>query len=61
MSRNRVYVLKKYPRVRCWYIKRIIKDSVKVILTETDKRNKLFYIVKGCIDGAFNHMGKLKN
>lgn len=58
-SRNRVYVLKKYPNVRFFYIKNIIKDIIKVILAESDKKNKLYYIFEGCMDGVLNNMGKL--
>lgn len=58
MTRNRIYVLKKYPEIRCWYIKNIIKDVIKVILAENDKKHKINYIIKGMRDGINNHMGK---
>lgn len=58
MTRNRIYVLRKYPEIRCWYIKNIIKDVIKVVLAETDKKHKINYIIKGMKDGIINHMGK---
>lgn len=42
-----------------FYIKNIIKDIIKVILAESDKKNKLYYIFEGCMDGVLNNMGKL--
>lgn len=58
MTRNRIYVLRKYPEIRCWYIKKIIKDIIKVVLAENDKKHKINYIIKGMKDGIINHMGK---
>lgn len=58
MTRNRIYVLRKYPEIRCWYIKKIIKDVIKVVLAENDKKHKINYIIKGMKDGIINHMGK---
>lgn len=58
MTRNRIYVLKKYPEIRCWYIKNIIKDIIKVLLAENNKKYKITYIVKGMRDGIMNRMGK---
>lgn len=58
MTRNRIYVLRKYPEIRCWYIKKIIKDVIKVVLVENDKKHKINYIIKGMKDGIINHMGK---
>lgn len=58
MTRNRIYVLRKYPEIRCWYIKNIIKDVIKVVLAENDKKHKINYIIKGMKDGIINHMGK---
>lgn len=58
MIRNRLYVLKRYPTVRKWYIKNIIKDIVKVIIAEKDKKKKLYSMFLGLKDGIINHMGK---
>lgn len=58
MTRNRIYVLRKYPEIRCWYIKNIIKDVIKVVLAENDKKHKINYIIKGMKDGIINYMGK---
>lgn len=60
ITRNKIYVLKKYPFVKWSYLKEIIKMSLKVILVEDDKIKKFKYIIRGCKDGINNHMGKLK-
>lgn len=61
MTRNKIYILKKYPQVRGSYVKKIAKDIVKVILAESDKSRKMTYIIKGIRDGMMNQMGKFKD
>lgn len=60
ITRNKIYVMKKYPMVRKSYIEMLIKMTLKVILVEENKISKLKYIIKGCKDGFLNHMGKNK-
>ncbi|OBZ33316.1 glycosyltransferase [Megasphaera sp. DISK 18] len=59
MTRNRIYVMKRYPEVKNLYVKIIIKDIVKVILSEDDKIRKIKYIIKGGKDGLMGRIGKL--
>lgn len=59
ITRNRIYVMKKYPLVRKQYFTELIKMTMKIILVEDHKLNKLKYIMLGAIDGLLNRMGKL--
>lgn len=59
ISRNKVYMLKKYPYIGKRYIIDIFKIIIKVILVENDKLKKISSICHGCIDGLLNHMGKV--
>lgn len=61
MTRNKIYILKKYPQVRGIYVKKIVKDIVKVILAEGDKAHKITNIIRGIKDGMMNKMGKFSD
>lgn len=60
ITRNKIYVMKKYPSVRGRYIIELIKMIVKVLLVETNKLNKLYYIWNGIIDAKAKRMGSYK-
>jgi rhamnosyltransferase len=58
ISRNKVYMVKKYPFIGKRYIIDIFKIVIKVILVENNKLKKISSIIHGCVDGLLNHMGK---
>lgn len=58
-SRNVILVGKKYNYVDKDYLIELLKDSIKIILYETDKMKKFLYITKGILDGLNNKTGKL--
>lgn len=60
ITRNGLYVAKKYPESRKHYYLMIARRIIKVILFEKDKIRKIRFMGKGIID-FFNHkMGKIE-
>ena len=59
ITRNKLYMTKKYPFLRKRYIKGIFKDTIKIILVETDKIKKLKMIYLGIKDFKNNITGKI--
>lgn len=60
ITRNRIYVLKKYPDVRKEYLIWLIKMVVKTAIAEPERMSKLRAILYGIIDGITGNMGKCK-
>jgi rhamnosyltransferase len=60
IGRNRVYVMRRYPRKIVPYCVNITKLIVKIILAEKNKGKKLRYMARGIWDGICGHMGKFK-
>lgn len=58
ITRNKIYVLKKYPQLQRKYIKDIIRSSAFILMGENDKLSKICMTLKGLRDGIFNRMGK---
>lgn len=57
ITRNTVYMSKKYS---VFYLKRIVKDYIYILLYDENRKEKLSYLKKGLYDGIFNRYGKLK-
>ncbi|MGN8782489.1 glycosyltransferase [Acidaminococcus fermentans] len=58
ITRNKIYMMKRYSGIRKQYMLELIKMIIKVILVEKNKGNKLEHIFMGCKDGIMNRMGK---
>lgn len=58
ITRNKIYVIKKYPELRYKYIKMLIKGSIFVLLGEKKRPLKFLMILKGIKDGILNRMGQ---
>jgi rhamnosyltransferase len=58
ITRNKIYVAKRYPQIRWRYIKSIIREDIFILLGEKNKTSKIYMSLKGLIDGILNHMGK---
>lgn len=58
ITRNKIYVLKRYPQLKKRYIKDIVRSSVFIVLGEKNKFSKLYMTLKGLWDGIFEYMGK---
>ncbi|MGL5963338.1 MAG: glycosyltransferase family 2 protein [Fusobacteriaceae bacterium] len=59
MSRNIMYMIKKYPNLRIKYIGFIFLEFFKIILFEKNKNKKLNYFFKGIIDFFYRKIGKI--
>ena len=63
ITRNRLYVRKRYEEYFHWYfkydIKRTLKDIIKILLAEDDKILKLKMIIQGYMDYKKGKFGKL--
>ncbi len=59
ITRNKLYMIKKYSFLKNKYLKEILKDTVKIILVEKDKRKKLKMIYLGIKDFKSNITGKI--
>lgn len=57
ITRNTIYMCKTYS---VFYIKRVIKDFLFILLFDNKRKERLFYFFKGIHDGLFNKYGKLK-
>ena len=61
ITRNRLYMIKKYSFLKKIYIKNIIKDLIKIVLVEKDKIKKLKMIYLGIKDFKNNTTGKINS
>jgi rhamnosyltransferase len=65
ITRNRLYVLLKYRRYFksyfLWEVLNILKDTLKLLLFEKNKVNKIKYIFKGALDFITNKYGALRS
>jgi rhamnosyltransferase len=59
ITRNKLYMVKKYPFLKKRYIKEILRDTKKIILLEKDKIKKLKMIYLGIKDFKNNITGKI--
>ena len=59
--RNSIYLMKKYPDYRAYYIKAVFKFFIKTILAERDRKNKIHFMYKGIRDAVTGKMGELEN
>lgn len=59
ITRNRLYMIKKYPFLKERYIKEILKETIKIILVEKDKIKKLKMTYLGVKDFKNNTTGKI--
>lgn len=59
ITRNKLYMIKKYSFLKNKYLKEILKDTVKIILVEKDKTKKLKMIYLGIRDFKKNITGKI--
>lgn len=57
ITRNTIYMSQTYS---IFYLKRIIKDFIYILLYDNQRKEKLSYWKKGLIDGIFKRYGKLK-
>lgn len=60
ITRNNIYVMKKYPRLRFYCFKELMKIIIKLLLVEPDKTDRLLYMWKGVKDALKGKMGKLE-
>lgn len=60
ITRNKIYVMKKYPKVWREYVVFFVKTFIAMMLLENHRITKLWYIFRGIKDGLVNNMGKLK-
>lgn len=61
ITRNRVYLFKRRPKMRKFYLYDSIYKFISFILVETNRFNKITMIIIGMFDGLFNNMGRYKN
>ena len=59
ITRNNIYVMKKYPGVRLYCFIELMKIIIKLLLVEPDKWNRSLFMFRGIKDGFFGKMGKL--
>ena len=60
ITRNNIYLIKKYPKLRFYCFKELIKVFIKLFLVEPDKVDRFLYMCKGVKDALTGKMGKLK-
>lgn len=58
ITRNKMYVFKKYPEIRMKYILTFINDFIKIVFFEDNKNEKLRMIKRGFEDYKKNIVGK---
>lgn len=58
ITRNNIYVMKKYPKVAGYCCKELMKIFIKLLLVEPDKMNRLLYMCRGVKDALTGKMGK---
>ncbi len=59
ITRNRLYMISKYPALKIEYMKLILKDGIKILLIEKDKIKKFKMIYLGIKDFKNNVTGKI--
>lgn len=59
ITRNRLYMIKKFPEVKRKYLFNIFFDFFKIIFFEDDKKRKIKYFILGIKDFYKNKKGKL--
>ena len=59
ITRNNVYVMRKYPQVRFYCFKELMKVLTKLFLVEPDKTDRFLYMCKGVKDALTGKMGKI--
>lgn len=60
ITRNKLYMLRKFKKIKRKYIMSIFIDFAKVVFFEKDKKRKLKYFFKGIKDFYRNKTGKLE-
>ncbi len=60
ITRNNVYVMKKYPKFKSYCCIELIKIFIKLLLVEPDKADRFLYMCKGVKDALTGKMGKLE-
>ena len=58
IARNKIYVARKYPRLRKSYAMKLVKLLGGIVLSEKDKWDKVEHILEGVRDGFLGRMGK---
>ncbi len=58
IARNKIYVARKYPRLRKSYAMELVKLLGGIVLSEKDKWDKVAHIFEGVRDGLLGRMGK---
>lgn len=61
ISRNRLYVAKKYKCIRKYYIMSLAKMFIKILFFEKNKFTKIVFMVNGIYDFISNKYGKYTN
>lgn len=59
ITRNKLYMVKKYPFLKKEYLKIFLKSTLKILLVEKDKLKKIKAIFYGIIDFYYGKTGKL--
>ena len=61
-ERNTIWMIKKYwtryPAFFMGMLSDSVKDGVKILLAETEKRRKVYYMALGVRDGLLGRMGR---
>ena len=60
MTRNKLFMIKKFPKLKKKYLAGIFKDFIKIIFFEKDKIRKIKYFFRGIRDFYKNKTGKLE-
>ena len=60
ITRNNIYVIKKYPKVTGYCFKELMKILIKLLLVEPDKTSRILFMFKGVKDALKGKMGKLE-
>ena len=60
ITRNSIYVMKKYPKVRFFCFKELMKIIIKLLLVEPDKSERLLHMCKDVRDALTGKMGKIE-
>lgn len=60
MIRNKLFMIKKFPKLKKKYITEVFKNFIKIIFFEKDKIRKVKYFFKGIKDFYRNKTGKLE-
>lgn len=60
MTRNKLFMIKKFPKLKKKYVAGIFKDFIKIIFFEKDKIRKIKYFFRGIKDFYKSKTGKLE-